>query len=855
YSEEEEAEAMAETIDQYMSKTRTNYGSGVARPKIEEKDSFELKVQFLKELQENTFSGSDNEDVNEHIEKVLEIVDLFHVLNITEDQLMLRVFPISLTGAEVILFYNGLDVPTRQILDSKGVVPTKTAADAKKAIQEMAEYSQKWHNGTFRGRSSETSDGLAAIQAQLNNLGREIKKVNEKVYVAQVGCEQCKGPHYTKDCLLKEKGKTLKEAYYTQFGGPFQGESTKRHEENSNLIKEIRASTDASIRNQGASIKTLEIQIGQMSKVLQERGFGSLPSSTETNLRDQVKSISTTIEADSHPIHRIGSPQYVVSTGQNRTLMYKTRQTTIPFPCRLNGYYCDGKKGSYGPQFLEAYSKASHIDESIPQKEKDPGSFTLPCFINNIYFDNAIVDLGASVNVMPLLTYLNLGLGELAHTKLTVELADRTVKFPKGIAENVLLGKKRLFSKSVKPASSLIKRVYMLSLKEIMELGLEVRLMGETLVINRSLHPLNEYYIELNDLNEPFELRINQGDDLMPTVEEGEVIEEFRTRDGDLDTGIDDYPSYCDDDKEIHIDCAHNLMFSCMIGFEFTYVNFFPLLYINVMSKTFHNSIMKDKMVYKGDNVVGALMNMPIFVGTFSVVTNFTVLEDMDAYRDEGMGDVIVGEPFLREVGIKARWFNGMITIYIGDDEVIYQMMRSHSRFKHHTNEQCNKIPPLLKDDWEVDCYGNANLVIMEYLVNISKRRAFWSLNEDILKINDSDNQYAKVNLDNSTNNVLIPLDSWKSGLLAYKSSLSEYSEEEEAEAMAETMKQYISKTRTDYGSGVVRPTIEEKDSFELKGQFLKELRENTFSGSDNEDANEHIEKVLEIYNTPIFDI
>ncbi|GJY41575.1 hypothetical protein Tco_0428845 [Tanacetum coccineum] len=38
-------------------------------------------------------------------------------------------------------------------------------------------------------------------------------------------------------------------------------------------------------------------------------------------------------------------------------------------------------------------------------------------------------------------------------------------------------------------------------------------------------------------------------------------------------------------------------------------------------------------------------------------------------------------------------------------------------------------------DDWEVDRYGDANLVIMEYLVNISKRRAFWSLNEDILKI------------------------------------------------------------------------------------------------------------------------
>ncbi|GKA37385.1 retrovirus-related pol polyprotein from transposon TNT 1-94 [Tanacetum coccineum] len=276
---------MAETMEQYMSKTRADYGSEIARPKIDDKDRFELKGQFLKELRNNTFSGSDHEDENEHIEKVLKIMDLFHIPNITVDQVMLRAFPMSLTRAashwlrnkpsgsiitwedlktkflskycppartakkmeeinnfqqepnvtlyqawerfkellmkcpqhylmemqEVILFYNGLDVQTRQILDSKGAIPSKTASDAKVAIQEMAEYSQKWHNGTSRTRSTETSDRLAAIQAQLNNLGREIKKVNEKVYAAQVGYEQCKGPHYTKDCPIKE-GKTLKEA-------------------------------------------------------------------------------------------------------------------------------------------------------------------------------------------------------------------------------------------------------------------------------------------------------------------------------------------------------------------------------------------------------------------------------------------------------------------------------------------------------------------------------------------------------------------------------------------------------------------------------------------------------------------
>ncbi|GJW06759.1 DNA-directed DNA polymerase [Tanacetum coccineum] len=458
YSEEEVAETMAETMEQYMRKTRADYGSGIAKPKIADKDSYELKGQFLKELHDNTFSESDHEDANEHIEKVLEIVDLFHIPNITQDQVMLRAFLMSLTGPRC-----------------------------------------------RRTRSTKTSDGLAAIQAQLNNLGREIKKVNEKVYAAQVGCEQWgyraaalgfyqwsnANPSYQE--RRQSMGETLSK---------FMSESAKRHEENFNMIKEIRASTDAAVRNKGASIKSLEIQIGQISK----------------------------------------------------------------------DYYCEEKKGSYGSQFLEAYSYgASHINNSIPRKEKDPGSFTLPYYINNVCVYNALVDLGASVSVMPLSTYLNLGLGELAHTKLTVELVHRTVKYPKGIAENVLVGicklvflvdfiildmpkdvkvplilerpflstahakinvfkrkitlrvgDEKIIFKSIKHASSLIKRVYMLSLRERMELDLEASLMGDTLVLNRSLDPLYGDYIELNDLNVPLELRRDQVDDLMPTIKDGE---------------------------------------------------------------------------------------------------------------------------------------------------------------------------------------------------------------------------------------------------------------------------------------------------------------------------------------------
>ncbi|GJW50981.1 mitochondrial proton/calcium exchanger protein-like protein isoform X1 [Tanacetum coccineum] len=369
-------------------------------------------------------------------------------------------------------------------------------------------------------------------------------------------------------------------------------ESAKIHEENSNLIKEIRASIDVAIRNQGASIKTLEIQIGQMSKVLQERGFESLPSLTEKNPRDQVKSISTSIYKLIQT--RFASywflNQYDVSTGQNSTPLYKARQTTIPFPSRLDNHYCE-EEGNYEPKFMEACG-ASHINNAIPQKKKDPESFTLPCFINDFCFDNALVDLGASVN--------------------------RTVKYSKGIVENVLVG----IGKFTYPVDFIIldmpedirvplilRRPFLSTARakiDVYKRKFTLRVREEILFSKVSFDHFLEDYIELNDLNEPFELRRNQGNDLIPTIEEGEVIEEFRTRHEDLDTGINDYPGYCDDDKKIHIDCAHNL--------------------------------------------------------------KFCSLENMDAYRDEGMGDVIFGEPFLREADIKAKRFEGMITLYKGDD-------------------------------------------------------------------------------------------------------------------------------------------------------------------------------------------
>ncbi|GJQ89433.1 hypothetical protein Tco_0000572 [Tanacetum coccineum] len=132
----------------------------------------------------------------------------------------------------------------------------------------------------------------------------------------------------------------------------FMAELAKRHEENSNIIKEIRASTDATIRNQGASIKTLELQIRQMT--------------------------------DFSEIHRMEHGPYVVSGSQHRFMFPETG----PFPRRLHNYCCDGLNEAHGANILDAY------DDILPQKEKRSR---------------------ANVSVMPFSTYTNLGLGDLSH--------------------------------------------------------------------------------------------------------------------------------------------------------------------------------------------------------------------------------------------------------------------------------------------------------------------------------------------------------------------------------------------------------------------------------------------------------
>ena len=79
------------------------------------------------------------------------------------------------------------------------------------------------------------------------------------------------------------------------------------------------------------------------------------------------------------------------------------------------------------------------LQQKLPPKFKDPGSFTIPCAIGNAVFERALCDLGASINLMSWSIFKKLKLGEACSKIVTLQLEDRSLTHPRGIIEDVLV--------------------------------------------------------------------------------------------------------------------------------------------------------------------------------------------------------------------------------------------------------------------------------------------------------------------------------------------------------------------------------------------------------------------------------
>ncbi|GJS05867.1 reverse transcriptase domain-containing protein [Tanacetum coccineum] len=121
---------------------------------------------------------------------------------------------------------------------------------------------------------------------------------------------------------------------------------------------------------------------------------------------------------------------------------FKTK-TNLPYPSRVEKDKNRERDDILASKFIEIFRdlhfELSFADALLPEKLGDPGRFLIPCDFGE--FDNhlALADLGASINLMPLSIWKKLGLPDLTSTRMVLELADRTISKPLGIAENVFV--------------------------------------------------------------------------------------------------------------------------------------------------------------------------------------------------------------------------------------------------------------------------------------------------------------------------------------------------------------------------------------------------------------------------------
>ncbi|XP_017250617.2 uncharacterized protein LOC108221232 [Daucus carota subsp. sativus] len=232
-----------------------------------------------------------------------------------------------------------------------------------------------------------------------------------------------------------------------------------------------------------SSQKMLEMQIGQIANKVGVREQGSLPS--QPDVKEHCKAITL---RSGRELPEVRAPQLNDATlpPKKRKSYQNTEniakkivdepkvETTpkanvkeyvppIPFPQRLTNWKLEKQYAKFLKMFREIHISipfadalaqmplyavetislneecSAVIQREIPPKLKDPGSFSLPCTIGKVGVKRALCDLGASVSLMPYSIYKRLGLGELKKTRISLQLADRTIKYPLGVLEDVLV--------------------------------------------------------------------------------------------------------------------------------------------------------------------------------------------------------------------------------------------------------------------------------------------------------------------------------------------------------------------------------------------------------------------------------
>ncbi|XP_019155105.1 PREDICTED: uncharacterized protein LOC109151969 [Ipomoea nil] len=256
------------------------------------------------------------------------------------------------------------------------------------------------------------------------------------------------------------------------------------------IVKSLATNTQQFQQKTRTSIQHLESQLSQLaSTVSRLESQGKLPSQTVVNPKQnvsaitlrsgkelkehtQVRKIPNQDKETEKDVHQPQDDQNPI--GENP----KTMVIPPPFPSRL----AKSKKVEEEKEILETFRKievniplldaikqipryakflkelctnrrklkgnemvsmgesvSAILQKKLPPKCKDPGMFAIPCKIGNVNIERAMLDLGASINVMPLSVYSSLNIGPLKETGIILQLADRSNVYPRGVLEDILV--------------------------------------------------------------------------------------------------------------------------------------------------------------------------------------------------------------------------------------------------------------------------------------------------------------------------------------------------------------------------------------------------------------------------------
>ncbi|XP_062100094.1 uncharacterized protein LOC133805967 [Humulus lupulus] len=191
--------------------------------------------------------------------------------------------------------------------------------------------------------------------------------------------------------------------------GTFMMETNKRLNKNEARLDNI----ETHMSNMGATMKSIEVQVGQLATAIGSQQKGNFPSDTKVNPKEFLK-------------------KKLDEKFAKFLEIFKKVNINIPFVDALE------KISNYVKFMKEVLSKKRKFEDHETVKLIEECNFTIPCKIGGFSFDKVLCDLGASINLMLLSFFKKLGLGEEKPTTITLQLANRSFTYSRGVIEDVL---------------------------------------------------------------------------------------------------------------------------------------------------------------------------------------------------------------------------------------------------------------------------------------------------------------------------------------------------------------------------------------------------------------------------------